>query len=136
IPNFGYYRKQQTRTNEVDGWGTLITPFGTFNTLRVKSTLNITDSIYLDTLGFGLTIPRQTIVEYKWLAPGKKIPVLEVDITLAIFGGTFTVDRVNWQDNYLAPLGINFTNVNSCPIVNEGIASATVSGGKPPFTYM
>lgn len=48
IPGLGTYVKKQKRLNEVDGWGTLITPYGTFNTLRVKSTLTITDSIYID----------------------------------------------------------------------------------------
>lgn len=135
IPGFGYYRKKQTRINEVDGWGSLTTPFGTFNTLRVKSTLMISDSIYLDTLGFGVTIPRQNIVEYKWLAPGKKIPVLEIDGTMDILNITYTVNRVNWQDAYIAPLTIAFSGQNTCPLVNEGSATATISGGKPPYTF-
>lgn len=135
IPGFGYYQKKQTRINEVDGWGTCITPMGTFNSLRVKSTIMVSDSIYLDTLGFGFTIPRQNVIEYKWLAPGKKIPVLEVDVTMAVIGNTFTVNRVNWQDAYIAPLAITFTGMNSCPVVNEGTASAHVSGGKAPYSY-
>jgi gliding motility-associated-like protein len=135
IPGIGYYRKNQTRINEVDGWGTLITPQGTFNTLRVKSTLIISDSIYLDTLGFGFTIPRQNIVEYKWLAAGKKIPVLEIDVTMDLLNINFTVNRVNWQDNYMAPINVTFSGANSCPILNEGVATATISGGKPPYTY-
>jgi gliding motility-associated-like protein len=115
--------------------GTLLTPFGTFNALRIKSTLQISDSIYLDTLGFGITIPRQTIVEYKWLGAGKKIPLLEVDVTNALLGNGFTVDRVNWQDTLRAPLQISFMNQNTCPIVNEGIAMGMVTGGKAPVKY-
>lgn len=135
VPNFGYYRKQQTRINKVDGWGTLKTPFGTFNTLRIKSVLQITDSIYLDTLGFGITIPRQNVIEYKWLAAGGKIPILEVDATQALIGNSVTVDRVNWQDSLFLPITVNFANQNSCPIVNEGAISASISGGKKPYKY-
>jgi len=135
IPGFGYYRKQQTRVTEVDGWGTLLTPFGTFNTLRVKSTLMISDSIYLDTLGFGITIPRQNIIEYKWLAAGMKIPVLEIDATEDFFGG-LTVDRVNYQDSLLLPITVNFVTQHSCPIVNEGSITANASGGKQPYKYL
>ncbi len=135
IPGFGYYRKEQTRVNEVDGWGTLITPFGTFNTLRVKSTLSIMDSIYLDTLGFGFNIPRQNIIEYKWLANGLDLPVLEIDGTEDFFGLNFTVDRVNWQDSLWAPIGITFTKQNTCAIVSEGSLAANVAGGKKPLAY-
>lgn len=135
IPNFGYYRKEQTRVNEVDGWGTLTTPYGTFNTLRVKSTLSIIDSIYLDTLGFGFNIPRQNIIEYKWLANGLDLPVLEIDGTEDFFGLSFTVNRVNWQDSLWAPIGVTFNKQNTCPIVNEGSLNPNVSGGKKPLKY-
>jgi len=135
IPGFGYYRKQQTRITEVDGWGTLTTPFGTFNALRVKSTLQISDSIYLDTLQFGITIPRLNIIEFKWLSPGCKIPMLEIDATEGFFGG-LTVNRVNWQDSLQVPMTVNFATQNSCPIVNEGAITASVNGGKYPLKYL
>ena len=62
LPNFLYYGVERNRVNEVDGWGTLITPSGTYNVLRLKSTIEEHDSIYLDTLGFGygFDVPTQT----------------------------------------------------------------------------
>lgn len=77
VPGFGYVGVQRKRVNHVDGWGTVTTPYGSFNVLRVKSRVNEVDSIYVDTLGFGQKIER-FYTEYKWLANGRKQPVLEV----------------------------------------------------------
>ncbi|TND07183.1 MAG: hypothetical protein FD123_3328 [Bacteroidetes bacterium] len=81
IPGFGYFGQDGHRHNEVDGWGTLVTPFGSFQTLRVKSILNITDTVSLDTTGNqGFAIQRPTLTEYKWLALGGKAPILQIDV--------------------------------------------------------
>lgn len=77
VPGFGYISIQRKRVNKVDGWGSLTTPYGTFNVLRLKSTVYESDSIYIDTLNFGTAIERNYI-EYKWLANGHKAPMLQV----------------------------------------------------------
>jgi hypothetical protein len=79
IPTIGYYGQTGHRETIVDGWGSLTTPYGTFNTLRLKSTIAAQDTLYLDSLGFGFTFPRPLRYEYKWIANGKKVPVLQVD---------------------------------------------------------
>jgi gliding motility-associated-like protein len=122
IPNQGYYGKKQKRVNEVDGWGTLITPYGTFSTLRIKSTLTITDSIYLDTVHFGFNIPRPIAYEFKWLANGMKIPLLEIDANAA-------------GDSIMVAPSVSFNTQNSCPIVNEGSITANPNGARYPLTY-
>ncbi|MEO8761786.1 MAG: gliding motility-associated C-terminal domain-containing protein [Bacteroidia bacterium] len=132
IPNTGYYAKKQKRVNNVDGWGVLKTPYGTFNALRIKSILTISDSIYIDTVHFGFTIPRAIQYEYKWFSAGSKIPMLEIDATAAT-GNNVTVTRVNWQDSAFV---INFTDQSSCPLVNEGSITANVTGGKRPLNYL
>ena len=99
IPTIGYYGQDGHRVNVVDGWGTLITPFGTFNTLRVKSTISAVDTLALDILGFGSDIPRPTRYEFKWLANGMQIPVLKVDATDVL--GTITINNVEYQDTLL-----------------------------------
>lgn len=80
LPSLLYYGVNRNRVNEVDGWGSLITPAGTYNVLRLKSTIHEHDSVYLDTLGFGygFNVPAQT--EYKWLAQGEGEPVLQVNV--------------------------------------------------------
>ncbi len=77
IPGIGYLGGWKKRVNHVDGWGTLSTPFGTFNTLRVKSDIQEYDSIYLDSLNTGFPFVRN-YTEYKWLANGFGIPLCTV----------------------------------------------------------
>lgn len=80
VPGIGYIGQDRHRENHVDGWGTLITPLDTYQVVRVRSVLDMTDTVSLDTSNqTGYSIPRPTEVQYKWLAPGKKIPVLEID---------------------------------------------------------
>jgi hypothetical protein len=78
VPTIGYYKQDQTRFNNVDGWGTLILPGNTFEVLRVRSVLQQRDSIYVDQFGFGFATNRPQTVEYKWLAQGMDVPVLIV----------------------------------------------------------
>ncbi|MEO8591560.1 MAG: T9SS type A sorting domain-containing protein [Flavobacteriales bacterium] len=79
IPNVGYYGFDQDRANEVDGWGAITTPGGVFDVLRVKTTLTMRDSV------FGFVINRPVVHEYKWLAQGLRVPVLQINTT-TIFG--------------------------------------------------
>lgn len=85
IAGLGYYGFSQDRTNEVDGWGAITTPAGSFEVLRVKTTLNITDSIAVDSLGVGFAVDRPVVREYKWLAQGLRVPVLQINTT-ELFG--------------------------------------------------
>lgn len=77
IPGIAYFGGWKKRKNTVDGWGTLTTPYGTFETLRLKSEILQFDSIYIDSLGFGFPVT-QEYTEYKWLATEMGIPVVEV----------------------------------------------------------
>lgn len=78
VPGVGFYGRERYRFNEVDGYGTLTTPFGLFQTIRVKSTNLIQDTLYYSSLGFGIKLPQRTEIEYKWLANGEGIPVLKI----------------------------------------------------------
>jgi len=77
LPGVAYLSSRRERNSEADGWGILQTPFGTFQTLRVKSTLIEHDSVYIDSLQTGTPFIRNT-TEYKWLAKGTGIPVLQI----------------------------------------------------------
>lgn len=85
IPALAYYGYEQTRMNEVDGWGVITTPSGTFDVLRVKTSLLGRDTINLDSLSIGFSIDRPLATEYKWLTPGLQIPVMQVNTT-ELFG--------------------------------------------------
>lgn len=100
IPSMGYYGETGHRLNEIDGWGTLITPADTFQTLRVKTTISATDTVYIDSISFGIKIPRPIRYEYKWFANGKIAPVLEIDA--ADVAGIPVVNNVKYFD--IAPI--------------------------------
>lgn len=85
IPSLAYYGYSQERNNEVDGWGTIATPAGVFEALRVKSTVAGHDTIAVDTLSVGFNIDRPVTREYKWLAQGIRVPVLQINTT-ELFG--------------------------------------------------
>lgn len=101
IPLLGGLKQTGTRINVVDGWGTVITPYDSFQCLRLKSVTNEIDSIKLDSsaavpANIALGIPISTIT-YKWLAHGNIIPVLEV--RGMEIGGTFVPTSVKFRDH-------------------------------------
>ncbi len=91
LPTLAYYGYEQERNNVVDGWGTITTPSGSFNALRVKTTLDGRDSIQTDLVSLGFSIDRPRVTEYKWLANGIRVPVLQIN-TIEIFGVEIVTD--------------------------------------------
>jgi hypothetical protein len=103
IPTIGNYGQNKTRTNEVDGWGTLKLPFADYNVLRVKSTVVGVDTVYISALNFGIAIP-STQIEYKWYANGEGEPVLTV--TAIDVAGNSQITGANYKHTD-DPNGIN-----------------------------
>lgn len=89
LPDIAYLNLDRKRINKVDGWGTLITPFGTFEVLRMTSEVTEHDSIYIDSLEMGVPVNRH-YTEYKWLAKGQKIPVLKITSDISGLIVTYT----------------------------------------------
>jgi hypothetical protein len=106
VPSIGYYGQKQYRINHVQGWGKLITPYGTFSTLKVKTILYSSDSVYLDTLHIGFKTPKTEQIQYKWLANGQHLPVLEIDETV----GSRARQYIYRDSARVKPLGIAETN--------------------------
>jgi hypothetical protein len=91
----------------VDGWGTLITPYGTFDVLRQIAIVNIRDSLS-GSLG-EFVVERQTI-EYRWLGAASGVPLLQIDVQ--VLGETPVISRIAYQDslrNDEPPLGLPTT---------------------------
>ena len=71
------YSSETTRTNTVEGWGMLTTPFGVFNnvlkmkTVEVIETTILTESETIETT--------RTVISYKWFDKNYGIPVLEAE---------------------------------------------------------
>jgi len=98
IPGIGYMGMDRHRVNNVDGWGTLITPFGTFQTLRVRSVVDQTDTLSFDTTGQqGFSIVRPTLIQYKWLGQNSLTPLLQVDAQILFNNEVIT--GVTYQDS-------------------------------------
>ncbi len=104
IPTLGSYAQETHRVNHVDGWGSLITPFGTHNVLRIVSDLTGNDSIYISTLSTGFSTPRPLTREYKWWGSGFEIPLLQINTT--VLGTTETVTAIMYRDNFVSNVGL------------------------------
>lgn len=88
------FKEYGTRINTVDGWGSLTTPHGNFDCVRIKSKITYIDSIKVSNFSFGIPGTRY---EYKWLTNGEKIPVLQIDGTQTF--NTFTISSVKFRDD-------------------------------------
>lgn len=82
------------RINEVDAWGSLTTPYGTFNCIRV-----VTDIVGYDTVSSGSTNTRidSHQREYKWLTTQFEIPALT--ISGVVDSGIFTPSIIRYRDS-------------------------------------
>ena len=92
----GYLSQKRKRVNKPDAWGTLVTPFGTFQTVRVVTKLIDHDSISLGGVNQGFDLP--VTREYKWLAKTHRVPVLT--ITTQVVAGAEVVTGVEYRDIY------------------------------------
>jgi hypothetical protein len=86
IPDMGYILIDRNRSSIVDGWGTLTTPYGTFDVLRLKSTVLEYDSMYIDSLNQGFAVQREYI-QYQWIGKNFGLPLLSVTEDVS-FGST------------------------------------------------
>jgi hypothetical protein len=90
-------KQYRQRTTNVDGWGTITTPKGTFQALRLRHDIAEIDSVYQTFFGAGQwfgTPPTQS-TEYEWFANGEKEWVLKATETNG------TVNQVEYQEDYL-----------------------------------
>jgi hypothetical protein len=119
------YQKSGYRITEVDGWGTITTPYGTFSCLRVVTTQYSKDTIIfnspLGAIPIGFNNYQRS---YQWLTNTEKIPVLEVSGTINLMEN-FTPTLVRFRDS-IRVVGIKESeNKNSLikiyPNPNSGI---------------
>jgi len=126
IPSLIYYGQRKKRVNEIDGWGTLTTPFGTFQTLRIKTTLNVTDTVYINSLSFGSKFNRPTEIQYKWLGTNSRIPLLQINTISGLITSVVYRDSARVNLNPL-PNGIPELNTMSNLRIYPSPASSEIS---------
>ena len=90
------WRQHRYRQSVVDGWGTVITPFGTFTALRINHTISEIDSFYVQNTWVGIPIPLSHV--YEWRSADEKEPVMK--ITTNEIGGNEVITNVEYRDNY------------------------------------
>ncbi len=129
-PPVAYFYQYKKRVNTVDGSGTLVTPYGSFSTLRVKSVIYERDSLYLDSLQTGIPIIRN-ITEYRWLSPDFPVPLL----TITQEGLSYSVQYIDSVRNII-PLVVNLGSDLTTCIGDSVTLTAQVEGGNPPYSYM
>lgn len=96
-----------------DGWGTVITPAGTYNSLRVKIITYFTDSLWVK---FSVTSPfmlvsatEDTVINYQWFTNGGKLAIadLSVDVNGNVMQYTWTDVSVNIAENIVTDFQVN-----------------------------
>lgn len=116
------WRQHRHRVSEVDGWGTVTTPHGTFQALRIHHVVNETDSIYISYQGFGMWLPVTVPVahEYEWRSTADKEAIMRIKTSEA--AGNQAVTTVEYRDDYnglgLGELSAS-VNVYPNPAVSE-----------------
>lgn len=100
------YKKHGYRITEADGWGTIITPYGTDSCLRVVTTQYSIDTISIPSLpaGFNKFGFPNYVRSYQWLSVNEKIPYLEVSGNL--IGNNFTATQARYRDRLRSFVGI------------------------------
>ena len=120
----GNFFRTGTRSTVVDGWGKLSTPYKKdMDCIRLKSIYTSKDSVAVSTPPLNIGIPTKTI-EYKWLTPGEKIPVLEIIGTETL--GVFTASSVRYR-------GVEAPQNNSIKDLNSGLSTISQNGKEGIF---
>lgn len=92
------YKKHGHRITEVDGFGTITTPYGTESCIRVVTTQYAIDSIIINALPAPLNrigFPNY-VRSYQWLTLTEKIPYLEISGTVVF--GNFVPNVARYKD--------------------------------------
>lgn len=97
------YSKTGYRVTIVDGWGTVTTPFGTANCLRLITTQYSQDSIKNIIVPFPIGFPNNQR-SYQWMVSGGKIPFLEINGALT--GSSFNPTQARYRDSSRTIVGI------------------------------
>lgn len=128
------FRQYRQRYSQVDGWGSVATPYGTFDVLRLKHTINEIDSIRIDVFGnqTWIPIPVPDTYIYEWLANGERDAVMR--ITTNDIAGNEVVTGIEYKD-YDYGLGLNELTSQMEIYPNPATDVLSVKNVAPNSTY-
>lgn len=104
------YKKHGHRITEADGWGTINTPYGSFQCLRVVTTQYSIDTIKANipvgtfTLPINFGFPNY-VRSYQWLTLTEHVPILEISGNFMF--NNFVPSQVRYRDNLRYFAGVN-----------------------------
>lgn len=133
VPGTYYDSTSLRRVNNVNGWGTLVTPFGTFsNCLKVQSDLMQIDTMSIDTIGF--PVDTTYIREFRWLCPGWNYPLLTVRQTK--IATSYVTQSIEYYDNqqYFQPTAL-FAYLPVSPVVGDTVVFQNLSMNGSGFRW-
>lgn len=127
------WKQYRQRASNVDGWGTVKTPYGQFDALRIHHVIHEMDSIYFSIQGVAmwLPIPIPVAHEYEWRTTAEKEPVMKIR-TNEIMGNE-TVTAVEYRDNYL---GLNESEISVSFYPNPATTELHVSTPEPAESFV
>ena len=130
----GIWIQYRQRSSNIDGWGSISTPHGTFDALRIKHEITEQDSIYIGQFGFWLSLPIPQSNIYEWWADGELEPVLR--ITTSMGGGNENVTAIEYKDAYDPLLaGIDETALQVAVYPNPSSDQITIEGVEMGSSY-
>jgi len=109
------YIKTGYRITEVDGWGTITTPFGTENCIRLITTQYAQDSIKNNFLPFPFGVANVQR-SYQWMTLNSKIPYFEVSGQM--LGNNFTPVSARYRGYKIEKVE---DTVNTTGIINHSL---------------
>lgn len=103
VPTLAQISRSGRRISHADAWGSLTTPYGTFNCLRVRSRTSIQDSIAISGSA-PIGLPARTEIETSWYTNegGNHGPILQI-IERGVLFFPPSVQEVRYRDRYRAP---------------------------------
>ncbi len=102
VPNYAFIGRTIDRSCEVTGWGMLITPLDSFQAIKLRCEVAISDTIFVQDAGQGVTLDQPKEVHYKWLAKNEGVPVLQINTT-EVISGTEIVNDIFYRDTLTTP---------------------------------
>lgn len=119
------WNQHRTRYTVVDGYGSITTPYGTFDVLRIKHEIDEVDSLYLVLPIIGgtwipLDVPASNV--YEWWTNGQDEPILR--FTTNIILGNEVVTAIEYRDIYrgldagIEELSVDYS-IYPNPVINE-----------------
>jgi hypothetical protein len=122
----GIFIQYRQTESIIDGYGTLETPFGLFNTLRVHQKTEEQDSLLVEISGFSQWIPiNRTTHAYEWWTTDELRPVMRIQTEEV--AGNETVTEITYRDEYLGlDAGLNSEEIQLSLYPNPATSEITI----------